>query len=569
MIDLFNKVTINNWNDISNFLEKCKNKNFNYNLLPKKSEPSISNGIAFITFDFGIDGVSIEIAKYAEALEQIDNNNKPFIHFIAGDFNEKEKLPLKDNYKKFHIKGINGWGKWLDGKNFEKLFYKNMPEGNISDKVAQDVWKDTKEFSVILYNYLSENNINLLIPVNIMSNPGNLALSLAIIIVSEYLDCFVLSSNHDFYWEGGIPEEDRRNAEVGPRDYFFKNHTNKTFFDLFTNIYPWNGKKWLQVNINNLQVEELINNFKFQKDRVFELGTSISDKFFDVFSFNDQKETRLKMAYILSDGSPIIKPINIKNYIAQLAEWMKNQKPIVCAFSDNLTLDVTTNKTIYCLQPTRVVERKRIEMNFEMLAALMKHKDFFDKFENDKEYQLIVHITGPIPIEHQNDLKVVLDAYYDLCLSVPVQVANRIFISFSVGTENHPALLKNNLAPLCIEEIYRLATVILFPSETEGRGLPIIEASACGIPIICSRYYPEDVFAKVIGEHLSEENQIKYILFPEKVYNATFLQAVTDILYRNKKNNNKEHNKQVVHNRYSTKMIENKFEFLLKKLGYI
>ena len=66
--------------------------------------------------------------------------------------------------------------------------------------------------------------------------------------------------------------------------------------------------------------------------------------------------------------------------------------------------------------------------------------------------------------------------------------------------------------PLTIETIYRMADAVVFPSETEGRGLPIIEAAATGIPIICSHYLPREVFSDVVGEKLGEncESNIHY-----------------------------------------------------------
>ncbi len=81
---------------------------------------------------------------------------------------------------------------------------------------------------------------------------------------------------------------------------------------------------------------------------------------------------------------------------------------------------------------------------------------------------------------------------------------------------------KNSFEPLTIEAIYRMADAVVFPSETEGRGLPIIEASASGIPIICSQYRPREVFSDVIGEKLPKELRIQYTLFPEGRFHRLF-----------------------------------------------
>ncbi len=84
--------------------------------------------------------------------------------------------------------------------------------------------------------------------------------------------------------------------------------------------------------------------------------------------------------------------------------------------------------------------------------------------------------------------------------------------------------------PLTIETIYRMADAVVFPSQTEGRGLPIIEAGASGTPIICSQYRPKEVFRDVIGEKLPEELRIRYTRFLGGKFHPAFLSEVADLL---------------------------------------
>ncbi len=272
------------------------------------------------------------------------------------------------------------------------------------------------------------------------------------------------------------------------------------------------------------------------------------------------------MAYILSGGKPKIKPVSVSSHVENLENWMKEQKPVVCGFRNGLELDLTSEKIIYCLQPTRVIARKRIEEDLHLFNALMNYSPFRKKFESNKDFQLVLHITGPVPIEHQADVETVLKAYIDLCSVLPEDISDRIFIAFSVGTEEHPSFKANGLERMHIEDIYRLATVVLFPSETEGRGLPIIEASACGIPIICSSYYPEDVFDKVVGKDLPEEKQIKYILFPENDFSQDFLSKATKLMFGENEEELKKHNRDAIRMRYGTEILAETFYKLLKTL---
>ena len=81
-------IEVNDWQDISKFLDSIKSTP---ELVPDLSEKEfsslLSTGAAFVTYDFGIDGVSIEIFKYAECLEHIFPDIP--LHFIGGDFHEK------------------------------------------------------------------------------------------------------------------------------------------------------------------------------------------------------------------------------------------------------------------------------------------------------------------------------------------------------------------------------------------------------------------------------------------------------------------------------------------------
>lgn len=559
------------WEDLSNLLFELTER-FPPHPVSSRSDfdQQIKDGTAFLTFDYGIDGVSIEISKYARALESIHyDRGDSVIHFIGGDFYPQAESVLKTGWRRFKIDGINGWSKWDDGKWFSALFQEDMPEGSQqSTRLAREIFQQAVSIARRLGAYLAENEIALIIPVNIASNPGNLALTLAFALVSEALGVWIINSNHDFYWEGGKPASDRAPGEPpGVRDHFFRNIGNKPFFDLFETLYPWNGRRWLQVNINKLQSSTLMQEFNFAAERVFELSTAVSAKFFEEYTSADIKNARLRMGYILSNGKPILEPFPIELHMAGLTDWMADQQPLILGAEGGLTIDPTSDDLIYLLQPTRVISRKRIERDLHLIGALLAHSPFRETFDEQENLQLILQVTGPTPIEHQADLEVVLNAYRTILGAVPTSIATRIFLAFSVGNEYHPAFETNNLARMTIEDIYRMASAVVFPSETEGRGLPIVEASASRIPLICSKYHPVEVFSSVIGEALDSQYQIQYTHFPEGEFSTEFLDEVTEVLLEpGKLQGRLDHNREAVRLRYSREALKGTFERLLGAL---
>jgi glycosyltransferase involved in cell wall biosynthesis len=559
------------WDDIVDLLNQIKNKKKS-SIIPCNEDflKYSSRGTAFITFSYGIDGVSVETSKYAYTLHDLFTPlGNPSIHFIGGNFHPQISSIFDPEWHQFQLDGIDGWSKWDDGKWFKALFKKEMKSySEESHLLVNEVYLQAVSIAKHLGKYFLDNQISLVVPVNVASNPGNIALTLGLVLVTEILGVYVLNSNHDFYWEAGKPLSEREPVEKpGVRDHFFRNIKNKTFFSLFKLLYPWNGDRWLQININARQSRRLIRKFGFPEERVFELSTCLADTFFETYSKKDVIDVRLRMGYILSDGEAIIHPIPIEKYLSWVDQWMKNQQPIILGARSGLSVDPRSDDLLIMLQPTRIVSRKRIERNLELIGALFQKSGLRDEFNKNPNRQLVLHITGPAPKEHQADLEKVLFAYKKTIHALPEMLADRIFVAFSVGHETNASFSDNQFKPLTIEAIYRMADVVMFPSETEGRGLPIIEASASGIPIICSHYHPKDVFSDVIGEKLPQDYRIRYTLFPEGKFHRGFLSEVANLLiHPGAKQNIITHNKEAVRARFSQASFKNNFERLLNQL---
>lgn len=541
-------------------------------LIPPSENPlnTFAKGTVFFTFSYGIDGVSVEISKYAQILTDLFGQYRnPAIHLIGDQFYPQADSVLNPEWVRCEIDGIDGWDKWENGKWFDALFKAEMKShSEESNLLAVEIYKQAVSIAKRLGKYSLENQISLIIPVNVASNPGNLAAMLGLTFVTEFLGIYVLNSNHDFYWEGGKPPGMREEGEdPGIRDHFFRNIDNKSFFSLFEIIYPWDGDRWMQTNINARQSRKLIEDYGFNAEKVSELSTCVSDTFFESYSKEDVANIRLRMGHILSDGEAILRPVPIDEHLARVSTWMENQEPLILASRSGLSVAPESDALIVLLQPTRVVARKRIERNLELIGTLLQKSALQKEFEENPDRQLILHITGPTPIEHQADLETVLLAYKNTLDQLPDELSERIFLSFSVGNENHESFSKKGFVPLTIETIYRMADAVVFPSETEGRGLPIVEASASGIPMICSQYHPREVFGDVVGEGLPEDLQIRYSLFPDGEFSQAFLTEVAELLLNPEtKQELVAHNQNAVRARYSIEALRDKFEQLLNQL---
>jgi hypothetical protein len=370
----------------------------------------IAGGIAFVTFAFDIDGVSMEIAKYGRCFELMFPGVP--IHCIAGTFADKADVVLDPSWHRHRLDGADGWDKWDSGKWFAKMFYEDLPHDSAKSRgLAREMWRQALVLDEQLATYITDNNIGLLVPVNTNSNPGNVAFALAIVLAAETTGCAVINNNHDFYWEGG-KEGCKRGfgEEPGPRDHFFRNHDNEEFFSFFQRIYPWNGRQWVQANINPLQSRRLIDRLHYAPHKVFTIGTGLDPAFFNVCTEEEKVAKREHMAYILG-GTPTIEPMPVAQFRAGLEAWVADQHPVVLSPRGGRVLDIRGPNALYLLQPTRIVDRKRIWRDWELIGALMEYAPFRDEFEARPDMTLTLHVTGPAPIEHQPCLERVLDAY--------------------------------------------------------------------------------------------------------------------------------------------------------------
>jgi glycosyltransferase involved in cell wall biosynthesis len=128
------------------------------------------------------------------------------------------------------------------------------------------------------------------------------------------------------------------------------------------------------------------------------------------------------------------------------------------------------------LTPFRVTRRKRIELAIEAVAVL-----------RNVHPEVRLAVTGPLG-PHSADNR----AYSDelLALRARLGVEKEVLFLHQFG-DPHP------VDDEMMAELYRLAAAVLLPSESEGFGIPVLEAGANRVPVVCTDL---EVFREAHGD---------------------------------------------------------------------
>ncbi len=513
-IDSLSTIT---WFDVGLFFDRINENRKLKSSIIKKDDifKRIQQGIAFITFNYGIDGVTVEVGKYANAFEDLiqDKTGKsPKIYWVAETIKEESKEIIKPHWKSLEIEGAGGFVDW-DG--YEECFKTKFARGSKEyNELIVKIWNQTKELIKRLGVFVVDNDIQLLFPVNICSNPGNIPLAMSMILLSEYLSIPVFNSNHDFYWEDGLPVWEREGSQKkGVRDHFFMNADIGEVFSFLENFFPWNSPLWFHSVLNKIQHKKLIYDFGFSPSYVSPLPTSIDiEKYRPVREYRHHDILdRLQLLFSGIKGNKRAKAAN--DFKKMSSNWFKNPCPLILGSKKGLKYHLDTNNLLF-VQPTRILARKRIELNFKLIESLLKFPDFNKLFDSFQDLSITLLITGPVTSEHFSYVEKIVQKFTKLLSNVNKRYRDRIFLAFKFGIDDNTEFKKQNKLPLEIHEIFGVANLVVLPSQQEGRGLPILEASACGVPIMATRYHPEEVFAEVVGESLDASLRLNVLDFP-------------------------------------------------------
>jgi len=572
VIQFLKNEKIDTWFDLGLFLDRLKENNpvpaasFNGDIEEYFSHLQ-TRGIAFLTYTYSVDGVTNEILKYIKSMKYWLNNLQ--IHLIAGAFRPDSYKLIKKEWKKYTIEEAQAFDKW---KHYRDFFYNKLERG--SEKYNQlilDLWDETIVIAEKLAKYIERNRISVLYIVNVCSNPGNISLSLATVLVSELMGIPVINNNHDFYWEGGSRPEDIRlkKAKPGPRDFFFTNSDLGEVFSVIEVLFPWESRTWITVNINKQQSDHVIKFNGHNPVNVTEIGTSVDVTPYLNVSKREKINTFYQFEKVLSRYEDSLVAYSVNDVINRGLVKEGNAKPLLIGYNKTKIVKDFLAENIIFLQPTRIIARKRIETGFRLIHKLFEKKEFALKFSETSNLKITLIVTGPIADGHHNYLEKLLKRFQILLDSLKAEYRSKVFLAFLFSELDKEEFKKKFRNPVGIPELYNISSLILLPSETEGRGLPIIEAAASGKPIFCRRYYPEHVYSEVIGEHLPETDRLRVIEYDGKnISNRQIDEIIKRVFFPHMFMEEIEHNRSVVLKRYSQDNLNNNLYEILKVLYY-
>lgn len=568
LLALLGKEKIETWFDLGLFMDRFKE---DQDYPPVQHQGSFDEyreelrkgGVAFITFHYMVDGVTVEVNKYASLFQR----NIPGIpvHLVAGEIHSKTAVLINSEFHQHEISALAGFDSW---ELYRDFYFTKLERGSETyNLLIRRLWEQTLLIVEQLGRMIEENGINLLYLLNICSNPGNVAAALATVLLSEFLKIPVINNNHDFYWEGGMDQagRERSGTPAGPRDFFFTNSHLGEVFSIIEMLYPWQSRAWMNVNINRDQSKHVIRIKGHNPSNVMEIGTAVDTSLYTKSDKRKNINTFIQIGEILSRYDDKMVSYSVDDVLSGGLVTESNPRPILIGAS-TAPVDRFIAENIILLQPTRIISRKRIETSFNLLLKIFEQPEMILRFKKTAHLKITLLITGPIANGHYNYFRSLVKRFSDL-LEQTGELKNRIYLALLFGELDRESFKDRFSAPVGIAEMYNIASLILLPSKTEGRGLPIIEATACGTPIFCRRYEPETVYSEVIGEHLEEKDRLKVLEFKGKKISNTIVEKIIDrVFFPHRYTDEIRHNLRVVNKRYSLDALNDNILDILKNL---
>ena len=151
MMEEINREKIHTWFDLGLYIDRLKENNpiptneFHGSYDDFKGYLN-KRAMAFVTFHYSVDGVTIEVEKYAKIfrrhLPDVD------IHYIAGEFFQESKELIQPEVKKLELKELRGFDDW---DLYEDFYFTRLERGSAEyNALILKFWKHAKNWEGIL-----------------------------------------------------------------------------------------------------------------------------------------------------------------------------------------------------------------------------------------------------------------------------------------------------------------------------------------------------------------------------------------------------------------------------------
>ena len=142
--------------------------------------------IGFISFRIaGTDGVSLEIAKWANVLERMGHT----CYYLAGELDRPEEVSML--VKSMHFQ-------YPESKEiYQQCFMQHIRPKELTDRIHK--WRDI--YKNHIYAFVEKFQIDVLIPQNAVTIPLNVPLAMAITEYIAETNIPTIAHHHDFFWE--------------------------------------------------------------------------------------------------------------------------------------------------------------------------------------------------------------------------------------------------------------------------------------------------------------------------------------------------------------------------------
>lgn len=504
--------------------------------------------VAVVSYRLAPDSLGNELVKTAWALRKtLETEKEPTatIHWIAGrilPYTPHIKGPKNEYYQ---IPGFGGFDQWKDA--YHQLFGIKLERSHEAYRsLPQFIWKQTLKLAARLGAYFQDAGTEIILAADILSLPMDISSTLALILAAELGQIPVICLNGSFFWE----QKPATNFHL-PSVCFDRNKHLPEITSILETLYPWDSPLWVHANASEAQSMYLKETKGINPARVHTLPTVVDTKIFhpDV-NKNERAAIYNRLGQMFGSEGTFVETEAAHHF--EPASFLSRQ-PLILGSKNNLSLEICP-KTFVLLQPTRIIPARRVERDLDLLLELSRkesQKRLLSKYSN-----ILLLITGRIGMGYELYFEEFISKIAYTFSQMDSSISKNFFVGFLFGqlVSDSPDE-KPSAAGVSLSQIYTIADLVLLPSETEGRALPIREAAASGVPIVSTHFSPEAVYLHVIGSPEEPEQRLQIItLRPGKDRDA--MNEALDLLLDQKKLDSlRAHNMKVAKLRFSQTVL--------------